>query len=299
MRSLNLKAAFVIGCFVLALTFVAPPFIQGDEWNLATKFSINHQFEVPGMVLQPNTPYVIKLVDLQGNRNVVQIYNEDQTQMLTMFMGISSERFESTDETLFSFIETQPGFPLPMKEWFYPGRLRGLEFIYPKDQALKIAAHAKEPVLASDSTNLHDLASINVEAVGPVGSQAPAAATASNVTKIEETASLEEKPSVAEEPTPAPAVEENVAENENVEPAGEVAQSENEAVLTPEPEVQQPTEESEVAEAAQEEAPVQIAQNDDRERELPATAGELPLVALIGMICLGAGLGLKVLSAKS
>ena len=32
--------------------------------------------------------------------------------------------------------------------------------------------------------------------------------------------------------------------------------------------------------------------------ELPRTAGELPLVALIGALCLGAGLGMKVLSAK-
>ena len=32
--------------------------------------------------------------------------------------------------------------------------------------------------------------------------------------------------------------------------------------------------------------------------ELPRTAGDLPLVALIGVLCLGAGVGMKVLSAK-
>src|SRR5207253_570949 len=124
---------------------------------------INHPFEVPGMVLQPDTPYVIRLLDSPSNRNVVQVYNDDQTQMLTMFMAISDERLEPPDKTLFTFIETQPGFPLPMKEWFYPGRLRGLEFVYPKDQATEIAHHAREAVLAANTTDLHDLNTISVE----------------------------------------------------------------------------------------------------------------------------------------
>src|ERR1051326_5362676 len=97
MRSLNMKAVIVVGCFIVALAILAPPYIHGDEWNLATRFTVNHPFEVPGMVLQSNTPYVIRLLDLQANRNVVQIYNDDQTKMLTMFMAISDERLEAAD----------------------------------------------------------------------------------------------------------------------------------------------------------------------------------------------------------
>jgi hypothetical protein len=272
----------------VALVLLAPPLIRGDEWNLATKFNVNHSFEVPGMVLQPNTHYVIRLFDSPSTRNVVQIYNEDQTQLLTMFMAISDERLEPTDKTLFTFIETQPGFPLPMKEWFYPGRLRGLEFVYPKEQALEIARHAREPILAADSSNLHDLSSIKVEAIGPLGTQAPVTETAS-ITKSETTAVFEEKPS-PEEPSAEPSVEENPpaqiyedqelkAEQQNAEEFGQVAQN------TEPPAVQeeQPAE------------PPAVTEN----RELPATAGELPLIALIGVLCLGAGFGLKVLSSKS
>src|SRR5262249_11960496 len=145
--------------------------------------------EVPGMVLQPNTKYTIKLLDSPSDRNIVQIYNEDQTQMLTMFMAISDERPEPTDRTQFTFIETQPQYPLPIKEWFYPGRLHGLEFIYPKDQAIKISEHALEPVLAAESNDLHDLASVKVEAVG-FGAK-PVAETAA-VVKQTETAITEE-----------------------------------------------------------------------------------------------------------
>jgi hypothetical protein len=245
----------------LALVLLVPPVTHGDEWNLATRFSINQSFEVPGMVLQANTPYVIRLHDSPSTRNVVQIYNEEQTRMLTMFMAISAERLEPADKTVFTFIETQPGFPRPVKEWFYPGRLRGLEFIYPKEQADRIALHT-------------------------IGAKAPLTESAS-VTKSETTIITEEKPSIPEEqpvaenvpPEPVqPAVDqEQQVEQQNLEESTQVAQ--NEPPAQPEEQAQAPAE--------------------PENRELPRTAGELPLMAFLGIVCLGAGLGLKVLSAKS
>ena len=290
MRFLNKKAAIAIGCLLFTLAFVTPSLMKADEWNLATKFSVNHSFEVPGMVLQPNTTYVIKVLDSPSNRNVVQIYNEDQTRMLTMFLTISSERMEPTDKTLFTFVETEPAYPLPIREWFYPGRILGHEFVYPKDQAMKIAQHALSPVLAADNTDLHDLSSIDVESLGPIREQAPVTASASNITKTETPQVLEEKPApTVEETSP---VEEPEVSQESPDNAGQIAQN-----TAPEPdfnsneEVQQQEPVEPTAEPG--EAPAYTGQ------ELPATAGELPLVALIGALCLGAGLGLKVLSARS
>ena len=259
---LNKSAAVLVGCFVLALIALAPPFTQGDEWNLATKFTVNHPFQVPGLTLEANTPYVIRLFDSPSERKVVQIYNEDQTKMLTMFMAISAERLEPTDKTVFTFIETEPGYPIPIKEWFYPGRLTGREFVYPKDQAMQIALHTRERILTADGA----------------------------ITKTETTQVFEEKPAVAEEITPAePEVDqteqaEQVAQVEPVEQPQLDQQEDVENV----PQVAQDTESREQAPAVTEE-----------DQELPATAGELPLIALIGVLCLGAGLGLKVLSAKS
>src|SRR5262249_8938162 len=167
MRSLSKGAAVGIGCFALGLVLLAPSLTHGDEWNLATRFTVSQQSEVPGMVLQANTPYVIRLLDSPSNRNVVQIYDKDQMHMLTMFMAISAERPEPADRTVFSFVESAPGYPLPIGEWFYPGRLNGLEFVYPKQQALSIAQYAREPVLAAESSDLRHLGDIAVEAISP------------------------------------------------------------------------------------------------------------------------------------
>jgi len=285
MRSLNKSAALILGCFIVTLLILAPAYLRGDEWNRATKFEVSQPFEVPGMALQPNTRYVIRLLDSPSTRNVVQIYNEDQTEMLTMFMGISSERSEPADNTVFSFIETEPGNPLPIKEWFYPGRTIGLEFVYPKDQALKIAGHAREPVLATDSVNLHDLSSITVEAIEPLRDRDSSVAQTATVTRTETTQSVEEAPIVE------PAREEAaVVEQEQAAVQEEPVQAEEESVeiaqnQQPEP-VQQPE-------------PAPAVSDEDDSQELPRTAGELPLVALSGVLCVGAGLGLRVLSTRS
>jgi len=258
---------------MLVLVLAAPPATHADEWNLMTRFTVNHPFEIPGLTLQPYTPYVIRLLDSQSNRNVVQVLNDDETKMLTMFMAISDERLEPADRTVFSFIETEPGYPLPIREWFYPGRLIGREFVYPKEQALEIARHAKEPILAAESVNLHDLSAIKVEAIGPIReAPLPTTATAENVTKSELPPVEEAKPTPAPEPEPAPPVaeeqpqptEEAPAIAENTQPAPEPP-----AAAPAEPE-QQPAPE----------APSTTEQADNR--ELPLTAGELPLIALIG-----------------
>jgi hypothetical protein len=291
---IKLGAAVLTGCLLLVVFFLAPQISRGDEWNLATKFSVSHQFEVPGMVLQADTPYVIRLLDSPSTRNVVQIYDEDQKHMLTMFMAIADERTEPTDRTVFSFIEAEPGFPLPIKEWFYPGHLNGLEFVYPKKQAREIAAHAEEPILAADSIDLHDLKSIEVEAVGPVGTRTAkteSVAKTAKVTTMDNTAVIEEKSTVAENTTPSePITEQSKVEQENIEqPADQIAQNEvttEQSTVKTETEVQQ-----------QEKPAENVAQNEPS--ELPRTAGELPVIALIGFLCLGAGFGMRVRATKS
>jgi len=269
MHLIKKDAAILIGCFVFAVVLFAPPVIHGDEWNLATRFMVNQPTEVPGMVLQPNSKYVIRLLDSPAERHVVQLYNADQTRMLTMFMAVSDERTTPTDNTVFKFIETEPGYPLPIKEWFYPGRLTGLEFIYSKKQAKEIALHAREPIIYGTPGDLHEMAALTVEANEP-GKELPATTTAS-VAKLENPPApiTEEKPSAPVEPAPAP----------------EPAVSTEQAVQEPAPVAQEPTATTE--------------NNQAETHVLPRTAEEVPLIILIGGLCLGTGLGMRVLRSKS
>lgn len=290
------KAAIVVCCFIFALVLAVPAVVHSDEWNLKTRFTVNHPFEVPGLVLQPDTRYVIRLYDSPAERHVVQLLNDDETKLLTTFMAVSDERTEPADNTVFTFIETEPGYPLPVKEWFYPGRISGLEFIYPKEQAMEIARHATEPIFAASAGDLHDLASVSVEAIEPIGKERPAATSqsAANVMKVENLPVTEEKP----EPV-APAIAQNNLPSEEpaiAEPAPPApALQENESKST-----SSINNDAEVQREKPAETPATTEQSQtNANQELPRTAGELPLIALIGALCLGAGLGMKVLSSRS
>jgi hypothetical protein len=202
-------AAVFVGGLVMAAVLLAPPAIQGDDWNLATRFTISQQFEVPGAVLEANKPYVIRLYDSPSERNVIQILNEDQTQLITMFMAIRSERMQPTDDTKFAFMETAPGFPLPIKEWFYPGRLTGREFIYTPEQLAQIATYksraATTQVAAATPVVEEPLPAAVAEPVAePAGEPVEPVAIA----QAEPPAAEAELPAVEAAPQPEPAVTE-------------------------------------------------------------------------------------------
>jgi hypothetical protein len=276
------SVAVLVSGLMVALFLLAPPAVQSSETDRLTHFMVNQNFEVPGKVLQANTRYVIKLHDLYQNRNVVQVYTDDQKQMLTQFLAINDERMEPVDNTTFTFIETQPGYPKPIRSWFYPGRNIGLEFVYPKEQALEIAKHAREPILTTETAvNLHDLGSVTVTAQEPItgdfGTTATAQATPPPSEEVESGA-ISEAP-VEEEET-------QIAQAEPTQPSTE------EQVTMPEPQPAPGEPEPSVSEEQAEPEPVQTA-------ELPRTAGELPLVALIGMLSIGLGLALKALAVRS
>jgi hypothetical protein len=262
-------AVAVIGC-LLALAFLTPTTARASESDLRTDFSVNHPVEVPGMTLQPNTRYTIRLYDSSSTRDVVQILNAHDRKLLTEFLARADERLEPAGKTTFTFIEMEPGYPMPIKEWFYPGHKTGLEFIYPPKQALEIARHAKEPVLGAESVDLDKLAAEKVEAVSPLGADVPD--TAENGPKAEL--------SRADQATiPNPAI------------AGPLPQQQPKAPAIAgynEPEIQKPVPPPAPRASANTEETTPL--------ESVKAAGKLPLIALLG-VCLGAGLGMKACSS--
>jgi len=268
-----------IGCLMLALVLLTPT-ARASEWDLMTKFTVSHPFEVPGLTLQPNTRYTIRLYDSPNTRNVVQVLNADETKLLTQFLAIPDKRLEPADKTTFTFIETEPGYPMPIKEWFYPGRITGLEFVYPKEQALEIARHAKEPVLAAQSVDLHKLAAVKVEAISPLSAEVPTTATAENGPKAKLPPAEQAKPTPAPETVPNPPAAQELPQQQ----PKALAIAENK-----EPEIQK-----RVAPPA---PPASANTEETTRRELFKTAG-LPLIALLGTVFLGAGLGMKALSGR-
>jgi len=169
-----LKGIGIALCLAVLCVLVAPT-ASADESNRKTVITFSGPVEVPG-VGQHNLPagtYVFKILDSQSDRHIVQIFNQDETKVLTVVLAIPNYRLKPTSKTVITFRERPAGEPEALRAWFYPGREWGEEFVYEKSRAIELAKETNEPVLATslalDTAPVEALKTAPVEAVAPTG----------------------------------------------------------------------------------------------------------------------------------
>jgi cell division septation protein DedD len=177
------------------------PSARADQWNKKTILTVNETIQVPNKVLPPGK-YVIKLLDSPSNRHVVQIFDGDETHLLTTILAIPNYRLQPTGKTVFGFWETPPGQPKALRAWFYPGDNFGQEFAYPKSAAVQIAASAHAPVPTTEVTEPSEMATAPVTTTPAPQEETAQAAPAPAPEPQPEAAAP------APEPAPAPAPQE-------------------------------------------------------------------------------------------
>ena len=207
---------------------------RADDWNRKTVITFSGPVEVPGVGQHslPAGTYVFKILDSQSDRHIVQIFNQDETQVLTTILAIPNYRLKTTDKTVITFRERPAGEPEALRAWFYPGHEWGEEFVYAKSRAIELAKETNTPVLATPI----ELAAAPIEAL----KTAPIEAVAPTGDPVELAQVVEPPPVVATEPAAAP-----------------------------------------VAAA------------------LPKGASSLPLIALLGLLTIGASFGLSAFSKRT
>lgn len=134
----------VVGIAILVAAFALPA--KADEFNKLTIFTFSQPIEIPGGKVLPAGTYSFKVLDTLGDRNVVQIFNKDQTKLFATFLTISDYRPQPSDKAIVKFSETTAGAPEAIKEWFYPGETYGWEFVYPKSRAVELAKASNQSV---------------------------------------------------------------------------------------------------------------------------------------------------------
>jgi hypothetical protein len=172
----------LIAGLCLAMISVVVPNANAQRLDRGTKITINQPFDIPGVVALPAGTYVIRLMDVAGTRTVVQILNADETKSYGIVLGIPDFKLKTPEKTELSFYEAQPGTPLPLRAWFYPGYNYGVEFVYPKKKAVEIAKISGEHVIATtapETTKPPTVAELEKEplvAIEPSGKEAEVAA---------------------------------------------------------------------------------------------------------------------------
>jgi hypothetical protein len=141
------KVLTAIGSLALLALMLTPGLKAGnDVWNKKTTLTFSQPFEIPGGQVLPAGTYVFKLLDSPYDRDIVQIFNEDQTHVYATILAIPNQRLEAPENTIMNFAERASGSPEAIKAWFHPGEKYGHEFVYPKARAVELAQLTNEPV---------------------------------------------------------------------------------------------------------------------------------------------------------
>ena len=248
-----LRRVVFLACSVALLACVMATPSTAQPLDKRTLFAFSGPVSMPGVTL-PAGKYLFRLANPDSGRNVVQVLNADGTKPYGMFFAIRAERFEPASTAEVRFMETAAGMPSAIKTWWYPGERSGYEFVYPKEQARRLAQGASQPVLTTqiqttttEQTNTGDLTRIS-SAGQEINVSADATATIS---------------------TPG-----------GTSQQGEIASSSVSIANATIP-------------ARIDASPAATAAQPERTRaSLPQTASMMPLVAVVGCVALFAGIGL-------
>jgi hypothetical protein len=159
-RIFGLVCAVAVFVCLMAAPALAQPL------DKRTIFTFSGPVALPGVTL-PAGQYVFRLADPSTSAKVVQVLNADGTKPYAMFFTVPIERLEPDATPEVRFMETASGTPAAIRTWWYPGERTGYEFIYPKEQARRLAMGTKQPVLTTqaqttttEETNTADLSRV-------------------------------------------------------------------------------------------------------------------------------------------
>ena len=133
-------------CVLAVLAFTSTP-AHAQTFDNRTYFTFDQPITLPGVTLPAGT-YLFRNPDITSRR-VVQVLSDDGKRSYAMLLTTPAQRTEASSQPEVRFMETAEGTPAAIKAWWYPGNPIGWEFIYPREQALKLAKAASSPVLTT------------------------------------------------------------------------------------------------------------------------------------------------------
>jgi hypothetical protein len=250
---MSLKKVLLTASVLAALTL---GFVSSGSAQVLADRSVYFTFSQPVTLPQLTLPagkYLFRLVDALSNRTIVQIYSADGMKPYGMFMTLPASRPDRPEKPEIRFLETAAEMPPAIASYWYPNETTGWEFVYPRDQAQRLAASAKRAVLTTTQTQpatTEQMRTADLVRVTPTGEQQPVGSASAPVAVV-----------------------------------GEAQQGE---VASDAPAIGAASESSRTAAR-----PTQTASAQSSRTRLPATASPTPLVALAGLLALALALVLR------
>jgi hypothetical protein len=271
-RFTSLTAAIFTAAFLAAATSVSA---QDSNVDQRTYLTFSGPVQMPGITL-PAGKYVFKLAPT-ALHNVMQVFDGEEKNIIGQWFFVPVERTteeqsKADGKPVVMFREMPEGVTPAVHYFYYPTDLRGKEFIYPKDQAVKIAAATHETVLATDS-DVAKGGDAHVFRVEPNGTESQYDQNAKASDTVSNPEPFSQEPAKAESSTASL----NSQSDLNNSPASGPPAPAQRVVGT----------------SGQNPAPAP-APRQQASSELPKTASPYAFIGLLGLLSLAGGFGLRL-----
>jgi len=112
-------------------------------------FTATESIQVGSKVVPPGT-YMIRVVPLSYNRNLVQVTSEDGSKIFASALATPHPKKddEQIPSSRFVYYPTADGQVKALRTWFAPSTPYGQDIVYPKTRASELAIASKENVIA-------------------------------------------------------------------------------------------------------------------------------------------------------
>lgn len=292
--------AFSIALVSLSLLFAVTVFAQRSD--KATVITFNSPVEIPGSNPQvlPAGTYMFKIIDSKSTPHIVQVSDKEESKVYSTIMAIPAHRDAPTRETVITFEERGSTQPQAVQTWFYPNDTNGEEFVYSGTAPQQVAAvtapapqtstTSANTSTANDSTasatatttnNDTSARSANDNAAGSVNNRTDTETSSTSVATAQTQRTPETSQEAAAPPPQAP--QPATSTNSNSSSVSETTNSAQTSTSTSNERAQQTPDNSQT-------------QNNSEARTLPHTASNLPLLFLVGVLSIGAGLTIRRLA---
>lgn len=159
-------------CLFAVLAVFSGTSASAQTFDNRTYFTFSQPVTLPGVTL-PAGKYLFRIVDTTSSRRIVQVLDADGKKPYALLMSIPAQRNDVPSEPEVRFMETAADTPTALKTWWYPGSTMGWEFIYPREQALRLARNASAPVLtttAAENDTTEEMKTAELSRVSSTGS---------------------------------------------------------------------------------------------------------------------------------
>jgi Protein of unknown function (DUF2911) len=266
--------------------------VAAQPADRSTFVTFSAPVSIPGKTLPAGT-YTFRLADSPADRHIVQIFNQEQSQLLATLLAVPAERNQPEGDPLITFRETPANMPPAVRYWYYAGEKSGNEFVYPKTQAMAIARASGESVMSMDteSTDVNDWKGTPTRVTANAEPTTATTASTTSTTTQSSTAQPAASPATTQPTTtPAEPTEPAAAQPTTTQPTTSrpsttqpsTTQPSTASPDRPEPSTTRPTTTQPTGTSGRAES-----------TELPRTAGELPTAGLIALLAFAGAVALR------